>query len=232
MKNLLSVLVAVTILAANYSVAGPQVKELIEEIRGNVKQMNTQVQTTREGISDYQMQSFSEALILVDNYKQFVLKELEEFLAISSNSSPACLESLPKPLYSIITEANWGIETCIGHMSFYGTMYVEDFEKQLNIFHQIASQHPISALMDLFSLEWNTEAGLQDMHEILQKRMENWDNVTAIELLDLKRRVQAEFQEMVEKNWPVCSNYGQKQVEKMFNDAINHLEGCANLTMH
>lgn len=209
------------------STATAQVPEIINQIRVNAQQKLAQVHTNRATVSDCKWKYFSEAVQLVDSYHQFVREEQEKFAAASSAASAACLDSLPKPLYSILHSADWAIEMCIGHMAVYGESLVEDTEGQLNGFNGIASQSPITSIREFFELyNWNSGAGVDAMHEILLERMKTWDNVSVIELFELKRRIQEQFQMMASNDWPLCVNYGKREVEKLFAEAVKHIEEC------
>lgn len=217
---LLSVLLA-------QSTATTQVPDIVNQIRVNAQQKVAQVHTNHAIVSDYKWKYFSEAVQLVDSYHRFVRVEQEKFTAVSSAASAACLDSLPKPLYSILYSADWAIEMCIGHMVVYGETLVEDTEGQLSGFNGIASQSPITSIREFFELyNWNSEAGVEAMHEILLERMKTWDNVSVIELFELKRRIQEEFQMMASNDWPLCVNYGKREVEKLFAEAAKHIGEC------
>lgn len=207
------------------------VTELIGHIRQNTWQKQIQVQEARDFVSVYQWFSFNQAVVLVDNYQRFVIQEQEKFRALKEEvSNEGCLESLPKPLYSILKAADWNIEMCIGHIAIYGRMHVEDFEGQLNRFHGNASLYPFDAIKDYFlSPDWASEEGIQAMIELLTDRMRHWDNVDAVNLFNLKTNARQHIQSMVNYEWTLCINHGQNEVKKHFDAAIDHLRTCGKV---
>lgn len=207
------------------------VTELIDHIRQNAEQKNVQVQEARDYVSVYQWFSFNQAVELVNNYQRFVVEEQEKFNALASaTGDEACLESLPKPLYSILKSADWNIEMCIGHMAVYGGMQVDDVEGQLNGFNGNASLYPLNAVKDYFLIpDWSSEAGIQAMIELLTDRMRHWDNVDAVNLFNLKNSARHQIQSMVNYEWTLCVNHGQNEIKKSFDAATHHLETCGSV---
>lgn len=231
MKELLSTLfLALAFLARIGESDSSKVSELIKQIRGDTEQKQVQVQTTREALSNHQWQYFTEAVVQVNAYQQFVLDEQDKFLSAATSASTDCLESLPKPLYSILKSGDWNIEMCIGHMAVYGGMLTDDTEAQLSGFNGIASQYPISAVKDLFQSDWASEAGLVAMQDQLLAKMQLWDNVTTMDMHELKKRVVEQFQYMAANDWTLCVNYGRNEVKKLFDQAFGHFEGCARMS--
>lgn len=219
----------VVIILTSHCVNCASVPELNKQIRSNANQMEDQVQTSRKIISSDQLQYLSQAVVLLNDYKQLVLDEKEQLLAVTQTASAECLEALPKPLHSILKTADWSIEMCIGHMAVYGGGdIVEETERQINEFNGIASRFPISAVQDLFlTTEWNTADGLAAMKDVLRQRMQFWDNVSTMEMFRIKSHVTDRLQSMAANDWPLCVNYGQREVQKLFAEAKEHLEECA-----
>lgn len=227
MQELLSTLFLVVLLACSGQSLSFQVSELKKEIRDNTAQMEVQVQKSRETLSSYQWEHFSEAVVLVNDYQKFVQAEEEHFIAVSSSASTECLDSLPKPLYSIRLSADYNIGLCIGHMAIYGNMLVDDTEGEISVYNGIASQFPTSAMRDYFLSDWASEAGVEATREQLVEKMQHWDNVSTMEMFDLKKRALDYLEYTLHDAWTVCVNYGRSEVKKLFDQALNHIEGCA-----
>lgn len=227
MQELLSTLFLVVLLACTGQSLSFQVSELKKEIRDNTAQMEVQVQKSRETLSSYQWEHFSGAVVLVNDYQKFVQAEEEHFIAVSSSASTECLDSLPKPLYSIRLSADYNIGLCIGHMAIYGNMLVDDTEGEISVYNAIASQFPTSAMRDYFLSDWASEAGVEATREQLVEKMQHWDNVSTMEMFDLKKRALDYLEYTLQDAWTVCVNYGRSEVKKLFEQALNHIEGCA-----
>lgn len=227
MQELLSTLFSVVLLACIGQCLSFQVSELKKQIRDNTEQKEVQVQKSRETLSSYHWEHFSEAVVLVNDYQKFVQAEEEQFITVSSYASTECLESLPKPLYSIRLSADYNIGLCIGHMAVYGNMLVDDTEGEISVYNGIASQFPTSAMKEYFMSDWASEAGVQATHELLIEKMQHWDNVSTMEMFDLKKRALDDLEFILQDAWTVCVNYGRKEVKKLFDQALNHIEGCA-----
>lgn len=201
----------------------PDVVKLTDLILQSSQQMEWQVQVARENISTTQWLIFNEAVALVDNYQQSVVAALDVLLL---DADEKCLESLPKPVHSILISADWNIEMCIGHMVVYGSLHVEEAEGQLRRYEENVSVFPITAIKEFFLSDWSAADGVDAMVDVLQKRMQNWDNVSAIELYDLKKRVQDQLKYISANEWTLCANYGWKETKKLFDQAMQFVEDC------
>lgn len=202
------------------------VAELMDHIRTNTVQKETQVMATRKALTGYEWLHFSEGVKMVDGYQRFVLGVKEKLITASNSAPQHCVESLPKPINSLLRTADWDIEMCIGHMAVYGERLVEDSESEVQGFNEIASRHPINANRDFFLTDWNSGAGVEATQHLQQTQMQQWDNISSVDLFELKKRVEDTFRSMAAHEWPLCVNYGEIEVERLFNEAISHLQEC------
>lgn len=221
MKILILVLLSFTFIPASRANSS-DVAELTDLIRKSSEQMEWQVQVARENISTSQWLSFNEAVVLVNNYQQLVVDALDSL----HDGDVECLDSMPKPVHSILTSADWNIEMCIGHMVVYGSSNVEEAEGQLRRYEENVSGFPITAIKDFFLSDWSAADGVDAMIDVLRKRMQNWDNVHAIEIYDLKQRVGEQMKYIANKEWTLCANYGWKETKKLFEQAMEYVEDC------
>lgn len=201
--------------------ANSSVSDLNQLVRQSTNQILSQVKVARNSVSGSQYEAFNFAVTIVEGYWRYVLDTAKE---ITSLADEECLQTLPKPVYSILRTADWHMGMCVGHMAVYGGQMVHDAEAEVRRFEDPINLLSIQSTKEFFlSDNWADAEGAQAAIDSLTRRMQNWDNVESVHLYDFKLGTQQDMSQ-ISHEWALCGNHQHMEMQKMFDQARQHIE--------